>query len=105
MIQMSEKNKSPLSEKVRMSMVERELALKRFKETNSQEDLRDYRNIRNTVNSLIGKERYNRKVRSYQGEEVRMSDKWKTAKKDTGQAQFISPQIIEEKKKIPHWTC
>ena len=80
-----------------MKMVERDLAHHRYKETNQLEDLREYCNIKNNVNQMIAKEKFNRNMASYQGESVKLTDKWKKVlKKDTGQAKFTSPQTIIE---------
>ena len=58
-------------------MAERDIAHMRYKETNSAEDLREYRNIQSRVNSQIAKEKYQRKVASYQGESMKNNDKLK----------------------------
>ena len=50
-------------------MTQRDIALELFKTSNKNEDLRHYKNLKNSVNNEISKERYNRKVKSFQLED------------------------------------
>ena len=47
LIQISKKNKTPLSNEIKERMIDRELAHLKYKETNKMEDLRNFRNIKN----------------------------------------------------------
>ena len=95
-IQISDKTSTRLSQTVRAAIAERDLAHATFKETNMVEDMRHYRRLRNATNRLIAKEKFKRKVKTFQGEDQNLSDKWKTMKRETGQANFASPQTITE---------
>ena len=105
MIQLTNKNQSPLSEEVKLRMIDREMAHQRFIDSNRMEDLREYRNIKNLVNRQIAKDRFKRNMASYQGEATKTSDKWRKVKKDTGQARYTSPQTIVENNTnhTKHW--
>ena len=46
---------------------------------------------------MIGRERFLRKVKKFQNDEVNLNQKWKLIKKETGQLKFSTPQVIKEK--------
>ena len=88
---------SKLSIKAKNALIERDLALSQFKESNNQEDLRHYRNLKNLANSVISKEKYARNIfKKIKAESSTTTEKWKKLKRETGQASFQSPQIIVE---------
>ena len=99
-IQIKHKNKTRLSEEVRYKMVDRDLAYIKSKQTKKPEDIREYKNLKNQVNNQIAKEKFDKKVRSFQGEDKNLGDKWRVMKKESGQSKFTSPQMIIEGDKI-----
>ena len=99
-IQISNKSKEKLSEQARLKLVERDNAHAKYKETKNLEDLRLFKNLRNSANHYISKERFNRKVTNFNREDMTTKEKWALAKRETGQTNFITPKIIMEKDKI-----
>ena len=49
-----------------------------FKQTNNMEDLRYYKHLKNGINNQIAKERYLRKVKSFQQEDSSPKSIWNT---------------------------
>ena len=74
-------------------MTERDIAHYQFKQSNLQEDLRAYRHLKNRVNSMISKEKFKRKCKTFQNEELNTNQKWKLMKQESGQNKNISPPI------------
>ena len=72
------------------------MAYDEFKRTKKQEDLRFYRNLKNSANRLISREKFERKVRIFQNESESINQKWKTLKIETGQGKVTTPQILRE---------
>ena len=104
-IQISQKNTNKLTESTRQKMVDRDQAFLDYKRTKSIDDLRYYRNLKNTVNRMIGKEKFERKKAVFHSPGTTIGDKWKIMKRETGQGQFKSPQILTENGKChtaPH---
>ena len=99
-IQVSDKNNNKMSEEVRTEIVIRDIAHEEAKRTNNLEDIRNYKNIRNNVNRLISREKYQKKVAKLQGPEMSNTLKWKVLKQETGQMNFSSPQGISEGKNM-----
>ena len=99
-IQVKHKNKTQLSENVRFKMVERDQAYLKSKQTRNPEDIREYKNFKNLVNNQIAKEKFDRKVKSFQEEDKTLGDKWKLIKKESGQSKYTAPQMIVEGKSI-----
>ena len=95
-IQLSNKNSTKLSPDIRSVMVERDLAHLAFRDSKDPDDLRNYRNLRNTVNRMISLEKFQSKVKKIQEDDHKISDKWKKMKAETGQDSFQSPQLIIE---------
>ena len=81
-IQISEKNKTTLSEEVRLKMIERNLAFEKARLTKKPEDTREYKNLRNLVNNQIAKEKFYRKFKKFHEKEMTMGDKWKAMKEE-----------------------
>ena len=69
-----------------------------MKTTSNVEDIREYKNLRNRVNTMIAKEKFKRKQSNYQGEGIKSTDKWKFLKTQTGQNKFQAPKTIIEGK-------
>ena len=99
-IQISNKNQSKLSIKARELLAERDVAHIKAKTSNDPEVLREYKNLKNYVNSVIAKEKFSRKAKKFRDEESTLKDKWRKMKSETGQNQFSSPDIIKEGNKI-----
>ena len=95
-IQVTNKNQSPLSQEAKTALAERDIANDIYKQSKLIEDLRHYKHLKNTANRIIATEKYKRKVASLQHEDDNMTDKWKKIKKETGQGKITSPQIIIE---------
>ena len=47
---------------------------------------------------MLSKEKYRRKVATFQAETIKNNEKWKLVKAETGQGKFISPSLIIEGK-------
>ena len=95
-IQVSQKNKNPLTPETKNLMVQRDIALNTFKNTNNMEDLRFYKNLKNRVNHDIAKERYKRKIEIFQNEKNTPKTTWNNLKNETGQLKHTTPQSILE---------
>ena len=80
-VQLKPQKNRILSTKAKEALVQRDLAFMEFKKTNKQEDLRFYRNLKNSTNNLISKEKFQRKVNLFQNESESTNDKWKNLKK------------------------
>ena len=93
-IQTNQKNLPKLSEKVKIAMAERDTALTESKMTNSQDDLRNYKNKKNEVNRMIACEKFERTRKTLQTENASINTRWKIIKKLTGQSKNTSPQVI-----------
>ena len=63
------------------------------------ENQRNYRNLRNSANRIISKERFQRKKSQFQQEGTSNNKKWKKIKSETGQQQQTSPEMIKEGEK------
>ena len=96
MIQVDNKNSIKLSEESRIMLARRDAALDEMKTNPSIENIRDYKFLRNETNQTIAKEKWKRKSTNLQAEALSNNDKWKVAKKLTGQKKFNSPQLIIE---------
>ena len=96
MIQMSTKNKTRLSEDIKNKMIERDLAQHISKQTSTPQDIRHYKNLRNQVNQMISREKYCRKSKQFQTDDMTLNEKWKKIKLETGQSKFTVPQLFIE---------
>ena len=63
MIQITKKNQTKLTEKSREFLAQRDLCLQEFLENKTPENLRQYKNIKNTTNKEISKENYMNKIK------------------------------------------
>ena len=99
-IQITDKNKNPISQEAKKSIENRDKAHKIAKEDPTIENLRNFRNLRNLSNRLISKERYSKRKERFQKDGVTNNKKWKLIKEDTGQNQFKTPEVIKEGSKI-----
>ena len=95
-IQVDNKNSTKLSEESRIFLARRDAALDEMKFNPTIENIRDYKLLRNETNRTISKEKWKRKSANLQAEALSNNDKWKVAKKLTGQKKFNSPQLIIE---------
>ena len=97
-LQVSQKNLPKLSKKVRIAMAERDVAFLNLKDSKSVEDICEYKHIKNEVNRLIAKEKFEKTCEKLQNENEGTNQKWKTLKKITGQTKNTTPQVIIEEK-------
>ena len=95
-IQVSQKNTNILTPETKDLMVQRDIALDDFKKSNLSDDLRYYKNLKNRVNQNISKERFKRKLSSFQGEGISLKMTWNKMKQETGQSKHSTPQSISE---------
>ena len=79
-------------------MALRDTALHNMKKDKTQDNIREYKALRNEVNRAISYEKWKRTSSSLQEEKGSASSCWKKAKKLTGQSKFNSPQLIIEGK-------
>ena len=70
--------------------------MKTTKKTKKPEDLKEFKNLRVSVNREISKEKYINTTARFQADGVSVNDKWKILKKETGQSKQSTPQIIIE---------
>ena len=97
-LQVSHKNLPKLSEKVRIAMAERDVAYLNLKDSKSVDEIREYKHMKNEVNRLIAKEKFEKTWEKLQNENEGINQKWKTLKKITGQTKNSTPQVIIEDK-------
>ena len=95
-IQLSDKNQNKLPEEIRSALVDRDLAHELAKQTKDPEEIRNYKNLRNSVNRMISKEKSRKKVERLQKQDTGNTQKWKNLKQETGQMNFTAPQEIKE---------
>ena len=79
-VQISSKNTNNLTENTKLLLAKRDMAFEEFKRSNSIEDLRNYRHIKNQVNKEISTEKFKRKKAMFKNEELNVNDRWKLIK-------------------------
>ena len=95
-IQVKPKTNRCISSKAKEALVERDLALEEYKKTGNQDDLRNYKHLKNATNNLINTEKFKRNKDNLQCPTDNNTDRWKKLKKFTGQDKFTTPQVIVE---------
>ena len=95
-IQVDKTNKTRLSETTRTLLALRDTALQEMKLSPTQDNIREYKMLKNQANRAVNIEKWKRASASLQAEDSSNSNKWKKVKKMTGQKKFTSPQIIIE---------
>ena len=98
-IQLTNKNSNKLSEEARELLALRDATYQQYLETKNQDKLREFRNLKNTANKKIYKERFDNKVKNFQKEGTTIKEKWNQAKKETGQKKMTTPNLIIEGQK------
>ena len=98
-IQLSSKNTEPLSMSARQALVDRDHAHLVAKISPTVDNIRYHKHMRNSANSQITKERYQRKRKMFE-EQTSDKKKWQKSKDETGQSKKISPSILREGTKI-----
>ena len=95
-VQITPKTATKLTPEIREAIVDRDLALITYRASKDPEDLRLNKNLRNSVNHSISREKFNRKAAHFRAPNENMNDKWKKIKMETGQENFSSPQTVTE---------
>ena len=95
-IQISKKSSEKLSQEARLKLAERDSAHFNYTQTKNPDDLRHFKNLRNSANHFISKERFSRKISKFNRDEMTAREKWALAKTETGQTKLISPQFMKE---------
>ena len=98
-IQISKKSQEKLSVEAREMLATRDNAHATYKTTGNIDDLRNFRNLRNTTNRFISKERYQRKYRQFNQENMTAKERWTNAKNETGQSKHVTPKVMIDKDK------
>ena len=98
-IQLSSLNKVTLSDKAREALTLRDIAQLTAKENPTLENTREYKNLKNTANRIVTKERFLRKKQAFT-EITTMKKKWEAAKTETGQMVKTSPSLILDGEKV-----
>ena len=95
-IQIDSKNATRLTQKTRTLMAMRNTALIEMKSHPTIGNICEYKNLRNQLNKEINKKNWKNSSASFREEKASFTDKWKLAKKLTGQKKFKSPQLTIE---------
>ena len=98
-LQLSDKYNYTISDEAKEAIANRDIAHHEAKQSNTIEDWRHFRHLRNATNSLITREILQKKRDKFQSE-MSAKARWKITKEGTGQSVHSSPVILKEGNKI-----
>ena len=95
-IKLSTKTANPLSIEAQEMLKQRNAAHWLAKQDPTMENIRNYKNLKNSTNRMIAKECYDKMKATFQVDGMTDKLKWKLIKADTGQQNVKTPEVINQ---------